>query len=240
EQSAANEPQVQAESSKVAAQNELNLPAEPISSQSRLDSAIALTAETKPIASSVANIDLTQELIQDLQPVSEANSTASSDAGASSQTIVRRKAIWKLTEMGDYRSIEPLLRIMSQVGATDKSLIVDAVTQIARRSFQPLNDQLFVDLEQQDPEVRVNGIRDLKRLYQFIAPVVTKIAQMQSDPDYEVRQAAIQALHQLNSSPLPTFSNYSEQEIDSLVSGKDSEANLHLVAYLLAELDTKN
>ncbi|MEM6612975.1 MAG: hypothetical protein AAF652_12120, partial [Cyanobacteria bacterium P01_C01_bin.72] len=41
EQSAANEPQVQAESSKVAAQNELNLPAEPISSQSRLDSAIA-------------------------------------------------------------------------------------------------------------------------------------------------------------------------------------------------------
>ena len=175
------------------------------------------------------DFDVVHELIKDLQGLDNSSDTVS----------LRRKAIWKLTKVGDYRTIEPLLKIMPLVGELDKSLILEAVTQISNRSFQPLNDKLFADLQHQNPEVRLNAVRDLKGLYQFVSPVITKIAKMQSDPDYEVRQTATQTLQQLNANPLPTFTSYGEDRVDDLVVGEESEANLHLVAYLLAELDAE-
>ena len=186
-------------------------------------------------------IDVVRELIQDLQSDNLFNEISTDD----DQDCIarRRKAIWELTKIGDYRSIEPLLKIVPQVGEPDKSLIIEAVTQISSRSFQPINEQLFANLQDRDPGVRLNAVKDLKNLYQFVAPAITKTAQMQSDVDYEVRQTAIQALVQLNANPLPTFSdsakNSAEREVDELVSGENSKANLHLVAYLLEELDTK-
>jgi hypothetical protein len=190
-----------------------------------------------------------QELINDLQhhhnyPDSypDGNPSNYSDTKAFSVSSpphisIRRKAIKKLAKVGDYRSIEPLLEIMPQVGTLDKSLIFKAVTQINQRTFQPINSELFVALQNEHPEIRLNALRDLKSLYQFVSPVITQIAQMQSDQDYEVRQTATQVLRQLNASPLPTFNNCSE--VDDLIVGKESEANLHLVAYLLAELDAE-
>jgi hypothetical protein len=194
-----------------------------------------------PIADIDADIDVVQELINDLHhPHNYPDSYSQSKAFSSSPHIsIRRKAIEKLAKVGDYRSIEPLLKIMPQVGALDKSLILKAVTQINQRTFQPINSELFVALQNEHPEVRLNALRDLKSLYQFVSPVITQIAQMQSDQDYEVRQTATQVLRQLNASPLPTFNNCSEDEVDDLIVGKESEANLHLVAYLLAELDAE-
>jgi hypothetical protein len=202
-----------------------------------------------PIADIDADIDVVQELINDLQhhhnyPYNypDGNSNNYSDSktfpvSSPSHISIRRKAIGKLAKVGDYRSIEPLLKIMPQVGASDKSLIFKAVTQINQRTFHPINSELFVALQNEHPEVRLNALQDLKSLYQFVSPVITQISQMQSDQDYEVRQTATQVLRQLNASPLPTFNNCSED--DDLIVGKESDSNLHLVAYLLAELDAE-
>lgn len=195
----------------------------------------AITNESSP--NLTINIDIVRELIQDLQADTPICDSSTFNPHAQAR---RRKAIWKLAKIGDCRSIEPLLEIMSQVGEPDKSLIIQAVSQITNRSFKSINEQLFTDLQDLDPEVRLNAIKDFKNLYQFVTPVVTKIAQMQSDADYQVRQAATQALTQLNASPLPAFTKLknSSEPVD-LISGENSQANLHLVAYLLAELDAE-
>lgn len=183
----------------------------------------------------LTNVDVIQEFINDLQQVDNFNNTQLA------QTTFKRQAIWKLAKAKNYYSIEPLLKVISQVGTADKNLILEIVTQINQQSYQSINNELFAALAHENPEVRLRALRDLKKIYQFVSPVVTKIAQMQSDQDYEVRQTAIQLLRQLNASPLPTFYDHSEAEaeVDNLIVGKKNEENLHLVAYLLAELDAE-
>ena len=206
---------------------------------------LADSTESSLPKSPIAHIDVVRELVRDLQ-LDTRTETNKVDRQFKNDLQIsrRRKAIWELTKTGDYRSIEPLVKIMPEVSATDKSLIVEAVSQITRRSFRPIDEQLFANLQDPSPEVRLSAIRNLKHLYQFVTPAIGKIALMQSDPDYRVRQTAIQTLRQLNADPLPTFErandgNSVDEAQDSLVSGGDSEANLHLVAYLLAELDAE-
>jgi hypothetical protein len=179
------------------------------------------------------DVDLVQEFINYLKHLNNCHDPASV------QTTLRLRAIWRLAKAEEYYSVEPLLQVISQVGAADKNLILQAVTQINQRSYQSINNELFTALHHENPEVRLKALRDLKNLYQFVSPVITKIAQMHSDQDYEVRQTAIHILRQLNASPFPTFYNYSDDEVGDLIVGQESEANLHLVAYLLAELDAE-
>jgi hypothetical protein len=183
----------------------------------------------------LTHVDVIQEFINDLQQLDNSNNTQLA------QTAFKRQAIWKLAKAKNYYSIEPLLKVISQVGTADKNLILETVMQINQQSYQSINNELFAVLADENPEVRLKALRDLKNLYQFVSPVVTKIAQMQSDQDYEVRQTAIQLLRLLNASPLPTFYDHSaaEAEVDNLIVGKKNEENLHLVAYLLAELDAE-
>ncbi len=138
-------------------------------------------------------IDVVVELIQDLQH---------------SDRNLKRKAIWELAKIGDSRSIEPLAKIIPQAGLVDKSLILKAMTQITNRHFQPINDELFALLKDQNPEIRTNAIRDLTVLYKFVVPVTKQLAQMQQDSDRRVRYAATQALQQLNSGFSSGLDNY--------------------------------
>ncbi|MFM2313460.1 MAG: hypothetical protein RLZZ04_2736 [Cyanobacteriota bacterium] len=219
-----------------------------------------------PLVDIDADIDVVQELINDLQhpenyphsdpesyphKYSDLEDVGSFAASLSPEISIRRKAIEKLAEVGDHRSIEALLKVIPQVDAFEKSLILQAVTQINHRTFQSINNELFIALRHENPEVRLNALRDLRNLYQFVSPVITEIAKMQSDQDYEIRITATQTLRQLNANPLPTFDNYcdcdrqvdSDHEVDDLVDGvtmgTESDNNLHLVAYLLAELDAE-
>lgn len=172
-----------------------------------------------------ANIDVVDELIKDLQQ---------------SDRQLRRKAIWDLATKGDARSIEPLVELMSQVNSLDRGLISQAITQILHRSFQPINDELFNALQDENPDLRKSAIRDLTALYLFVAPITKQLVQMQLDADPEVSQTAIQALQQLNlSSFSKPFNDRAGEGINTLAPRKEGEANLHLVAYLLAELDTE-
>ncbi len=183
-------------------------------------------------ANSLANTDKLQQFINTLRAIDNCHEPVSA------QTELKRQAIWHLAKVENYYSVEPLLKVMPQVGVLAKNLILEAVMQINQHSYQSINNQLFVALHHENPEVRLKALRDLRNLYQFVSPIITKIAQMQSDQDYEVSQSAIQILRQLNANPLPTFYDNSQAEVDNLIVG-ESEENLDLAAYLLAELDTE-
>ncbi|MGL5794970.1 MAG: HEAT repeat domain-containing protein [Waterburya sp.] len=126
-------------------------------------------------------IDVVFELIQDLQQ---------------SDRLLRRKAIWKLTHTGDFRAIEPLVAIIPEADPVDKSLILDAITRIAQRSWQPISKALFISLEDENTEVKKNAIRDATALYKSIFPLTQCLFQMLGDNDLEVQQTAKWALQQ--------------------------------------------
>lgn len=213
-----------------------------------------------PLVDIGADIDVVQELINDLQhpenypfsdpenyplKYSELEDLGSLTESPSPEISIRRKAIEKLAEVGDHRSIEALLNVMPQADTLEKSSIIQAITQINQRTFQSINNRLFIALGHENPEVRLSALRDLRNLYQFVSPVITAIAKMQSDEDYEIRTTATETLRQLNANPLPTFDSYCDRvincdrEFGDLTMGKESDNNLHLVAYLLAELDAE-
>lgn len=188
--------------------------------------------------SQMLEIDVVSELIKDLQQSdwlqNRADSARLSELRERQrQHNLRRKAIWELAKIGDHRSIEPLAKIMSQADSLDRSLICRAITQITNRSFQPINDKLFVLLENENPEVRKIAIRDLTALSKFTTAIAKRLEQMQSDPDREVRAEAANALQQLNFSDVSiAVSSHSSHKTNSLppgTTGKESKANLYLV-----------
>ncbi|HEY9768312.1 MAG TPA: HEAT repeat domain-containing protein [Coleofasciculaceae cyanobacterium] len=181
---------------------------------SMIDNLAAFNSLTK-INSNFNHIDVVLELIQDLQQ---------------SDRHLRRKAIWELAKIGDLRSIQPLVKIISQADSIDKSLILKAVTQITNRNFQPINTELFALLQAKSPEVRINAIRDLTTLYKkFLAPVTKQLAQMQLDSDRQVRQTATQALQQLNSdSSLSMLDDYFNNGNHNLASGEEKSQTNHI------------
>ena len=192
--------------------------------------------------SQTVNIDLVSELIRDLQPNAQFQNLANSSRPSLSkqaQRNLRRKAIWELAKVGDHRSLEPLAKVMSQANSVDKSLISQAITQITNRSFKPINDKLFVLLEDKNPEVRKIAIQDLATLYKFALPITKRLVQMQSDPDNEVRKTATEALKQLRFNSVSPSSDDSRNRIDSSVTDKRDQANIRLVSNLLEknELD---
>jgi hypothetical protein len=199
---------------------------------------LTVPGEVNQANTPVAQVDKIQQFIHTLEHLDN------SDEPTSVQTALKLKAIWQLAKAANYYSIEPLLEVMPQAKALDRKLILEVVKQINQRNYQSINHQLFAALQHEKPEVRLKALRDLKNLYQFVSPAIAKIAQMHSDSDYEVRQNAIEILRSLNTSPLPTFHNYANSErkadnLDNLIIGKETGANLHSIAYLLSELDAE-
>jgi hypothetical protein len=133
------------------------------------------------VTAKTTEIDVVFELLQDLQQ---------------SDRFLRRKAIWKLAHTGDFRAIEPLVAIIPKVDSVDKTLILDAITKIAQRSWQPINKALYISLKDQNAEVKKNAIRDATVLYKSILPLTQCLSQMLGDSDREVQQTAQWALQQ--------------------------------------------
>ena len=144
------------------------------------------------VTSQTTEIDLVFELIKDLQQ---------------SDRELRRKAIWELAQTSDSRGIKPLVEIMPLVDSLDKSLILDAITKIADRSFKPLNNALVSSLDDESSEVRKNAIRDLTTLYESVSQITKRLNQMMEDSDQEVQQTAKWALKQFNQVSLPPINH---------------------------------
>lgn len=150
--------------------------------------------------SDTTEIDVVFELIKDLQQ---------------SDRELRHRAIRKLSRTGDFRGIEPLTSIISQADTQEKNLIINAITQIANRSFEPLNNALFPSLEDENSEVRKNAIHDLTALHECISQI-TKclVLQMLEDSDQEVQQTAKWALEKFKLLLLPSIAEDYEESFN--------------------------
>lgn len=138
------------------------------------------------VTSQTTKIDLVFELIKDLQQ---------------GDREVRRKVIWELAQKSDSRGISPLIEMMPHVDSLERNLILEAITQITSRTLQPMNRVLLESLEDDNPQVRKNAIRDLTRLYHLMSKVTKRLSQMTEDADLDVRQTARWALQELDRLP---------------------------------------
>ncbi|MCL1475128.1 HEAT repeat domain-containing protein [Argonema antarcticum] len=128
-------------------------------------------------------INIVDELIKDLQ---------------NPDPNKRRKAIWELAQRGDSRAMQPLLELLMDADSKQRSLILEALSQIGTRTLKPVNRALAISLQDENAEVRKNAIRDLTRIYDMMAQVSQLLRHAIDDPDAEVQETARWALTQLS------------------------------------------
>ncbi|MCT7982957.1 HEAT repeat domain-containing protein [Laspinema sp. A4] len=131
----------------------------------------------------LAKIDAIETLIEDLQ---------------SRVPTQRRKAIWELGQKGDSRAMQPLVSLLIDSDSRQRSLILASLAEIGNRTLQPMNRALVLSLQDSNPEVRKNAIRDLTRIYDLVSQTSQLLRHASEDSDPEVREAAQWALSQLN------------------------------------------
>ncbi|MEG3863088.1 HEAT repeat domain-containing protein [Microcoleus sp. herbarium12] len=128
-------------------------------------------------------LDIIEKLIEDLQHLNPAQ---------------RRKAIWELGQQGDSRAVEPLLDLLANSDSKQYSLILASVSEIGIRTLKPMNNAWSISLQNENPEVRKNTIRDLTRIYELVNQISHLLHRATDDPDAEVQETARWAINQLN------------------------------------------
>ena len=110
----------------------------------------------------------------------------------------RRKAIWELGQRGNSMAMKPLVDTMVDADSKEKSLVLAALSEIGIRSLKPMSKALAIALQDNNPEVRKNAIRDLTRVYDLVVQISQMLGHATEDEDPEVRQTATWALEQLS------------------------------------------
>jgi hypothetical protein len=128
-------------------------------------------------------VDIIEALIEDLQHLNPAK---------------RRKAIWELGQRGDSRAVEPLLDLLTNSDSKQYSLILASLSEIGIRTLKPMNNAWSISLQNENPEVRKNAIRDLTRIYELVNQISHLLHRATDDPDPEVQETARWAINQLN------------------------------------------
>ncbi|MDA0212806.1 MULTISPECIES: peptidoglycan-binding protein [Desertifilum] len=131
----------------------------------------------------LAKINIVDELIQDLE---------------SPDRDRRRKAIWELGQRGASQATQPLVNLLLDSDSQQRSLILAALSEISIRTLKPMNRALAISLQDNNPEVRKNAIRDVTRLYELVTHVSQLMRYAAEDSDREVQETARWALNQLN------------------------------------------
>lgn len=128
-------------------------------------------------------INIVEELIQDLRSPDPAK---------------RRKAIWELGQRGDTHAVQPLVDLMMNSDSKQRSLILASLSEIGVRTLKPMNRALAISLQDENPEVRKNAIRDITRIYDLVGQISQLLRHATEDPDAEVQETARWALTQVN------------------------------------------
>ncbi|MEA5462687.1 HEAT repeat domain-containing protein [Leptothoe sp. PORK10 BA2] len=131
----------------------------------------------------LARVDVMDELVANLQVADPTK---------------RRKAIWELGQRGNSSAVQHLVNSMVDADSKEKSLILAALSEIGIRSLKPLNRALAIALQDDNPDVRKNAIRDLTRVYDLVTQISQMLGHATEDEDPEVRRTAEWALGQLN------------------------------------------
>lgn len=128
-------------------------------------------------------VDIIELLIEDLQHLNPER---------------RRKAIWELGQHGDSRAIKPLVDLLANSDSNQYSLVLATLSEIGVRTLKPMNNAWSISLQNQNPEVRKNAIRDLTRIYELVNQITYLLHYATDDPDPEVQETARWAINQLN------------------------------------------
>lgn len=110
----------------------------------------------------------------------------------------RRKAIWKLAQVSDSRAMKPLVDLMIETDSYERSLILEALSQVCSRTLRPMNQALAISLQDKNSQVRKNAIRDLTRLYDLMSQINELLSYALEDESLEVQETAKWALSKLN------------------------------------------
>jgi HEAT repeat protein len=78
------------------------------------------------------------------------------------------------------------------------SLILASLSEIGIRTLKPMNNAWSISLQNENPEVRKNAIRDLTRIYELVNQISYLLHRATDDPDPEVQETARWAINQLN------------------------------------------
>ncbi len=130
----------------------------------------------------LAKVDRIEELIKDLQE---------------SDRIKRRQAIWELAQKGDSRAVQPLSNLIIESDSQQCGLILEALSQISTRTLKPVNRARAMSLQDDNPEVRKNAIRDLTKVYDMVNQVNQLLQLACDDSDPEVQETARWAAEKL-------------------------------------------
>ncbi|MDJ1172067.1 peptidoglycan-binding protein [Roseofilum sp. BLCC_M154] len=109
----------------------------------------------------------------------------------------RRQAIWELGQRGNSLAVQPLLNLLFDSDSGQRTLILSALSEIGIKTIKPMNRALSLSLQDENPEVRKNAIRDFTRMYELIATVSHMMCHAVDDPDEEVQEVAEWAVLQL-------------------------------------------
>jgi vesicle coat complex subunit len=110
----------------------------------------------------------------------------------------RRKVIWELAQKGDSRAVKPLVDLIISTDSQERNLILEALSQISTRTLKPMNQALALSLQDKNPQVRKNAIRDLTRLYDLMSQISQQLSFAVHDHDSGVQETAQWAMDQLN------------------------------------------
>ncbi|CCQ59034.1 Putative peptidoglycan-binding domain-containing protein [Crocosphaera watsonii WH 0005] len=80
----------------------------------------------------------------------------------------------------------------------ERSLILEALSQISTRTLKPMNHALTLSLQDKNPQVRKNAIRDLTRIHDLMSQIYQLLCHSIEDSDREVQETAKWAINQLN------------------------------------------
>lgn len=155
-------------------------------SNHRLNDSLSTVSAANPIdtpTTRLAKVDVIDELVANLQVADPTK---------------RRKAIWELGQRGNSSAVQNLVNTMVDADSKEKSLILAALSEIGIRSLKPMNRALAIALQDDNPDVRKNAIRDLTRVYDLVTQISQMLGHATEDEDPEVRRTAEWALGQLN------------------------------------------
>lgn len=109
----------------------------------------------------------------------------------------RRRAIWELGQRADSRAVRPLVELMGQSDSQQRSLISAALAELGVSLLKPMQKALVISLQDPNPTVRKNAMRDLMRVYDVVVQTSQALPYVLADPDPEVRETAQWAMAQL-------------------------------------------
>ena len=130
----------------------------------------------------------------------------------------RQKAIWELGRRGDSRAIQPMVDLLLDSDSRQRSLILSALSEISTRTLKPMSRALAISMQDENPDVRKNAIRDLTRIYDSLTRISQLLENACEDPDQEVQDTAKWAIGQINriKSPVIQGSGRSVSQPESL------------------------